>query len=118
MKKWFTVCLVILCLVGQVFAGGSSEAASTGSGEEGGGTLRIGINTENVHTMLSFTMTGTSDDYYYSWPVYESLFKPNAEGGVDPWLLESYEMDKDNLTYTFHIRPGITLMERRSMQRL
>ena len=111
MKKWFTVCLVILCLVGQVFAGGSSEAASTGSGEEGGGTLRIGINTENVHTMLSFTMTGTSDDYYYSWPVYESLFKPNAEGGVDPWLLESYEMDKDNLTYTFHIRPGITFSD-------
>ena len=111
MKKWFTVCLVILCLVGQVFAGGSSEAADTGSGEEGGGTLRIGINTENVHTMLSFTMTGTSDDYYYSWPVYESLFKPNAEGGVDPWLLESYEMDKDNLTYTFHIRPGITFSD-------
>lgn len=111
MKKWFTVCLVILCLVGQVFAGGSSEAADAGSGEEGGGTLRIGINTENVHTMLSFTMTGTSDDYYYSWPVYESLFRANAQGGVDPWLLESYEMDKENLTYTFHVRPGITFSD-------
>ncbi len=107
MRKSLIVTLMIFCIAMSAFAGGSSESASG----EGGGTLRIGINTENVHTMLNFTMTGTSDDYYYSWPVYESLFKPNKDGGVDPWLLESYEMDKENLTYTFHVRPGVTFSD-------
>lgn len=79
--------------------------------EKSGGTLKIGVKTECVHTMCSFSLTGAGVDYYYSWPVYESLFKPNAEGSVDPWLLESYEMDKDNLTYTFHIRKGITFSD-------
>ena len=47
-----------------------------------GGTLKIGVNTEIVHTMLSFTLTGAGMDYYASWPVYESLFRPNEEGSV------------------------------------
>mgnify|MGYP002508185569 CR=1 FL=1 len=71
----------------------------------------MGLQSECVHTMCSFTLTGAGVDYYYSWPVYESLFKPNAEGSVDPWLLESYEMDKDSLTYTFHIRKGVTFSD-------
>ena len=79
--------------------------------EKSGGTLKIGVKSECVHTMCSFTLTGAGVDYYYSWPVYESLFKPNAEGSVDPWLLESYEMDKDSLTYTFHIRKGVTFSD-------
>lgn len=76
-----------------------------------GGNLNIGIRRENTHDMLNFDMTGASDDYFYSWPVYESLFKPNAEGTVDPWLLEDYSYDIDALTYTFNIRKGITFSD-------
>lgn len=86
---------------------GSDDA----SGPKEGGTLKIGISSEHIHSMDLFSLTGASTDYYYSWPVYESLFKPNSEGTVDPWLLESYEMDKDAMTYTFHIREGITFSD-------
>ena len=86
---------------------GSDDASTS----KEGGTLKIGVSSEHTHTMDLFTLTGASTDYYYSWPVYESLFKPNAEGTVDPWLLESYEMDKDAVTYTFHIREGITFSD-------
>ena len=86
-------------------AAGQMEAASDA---KAGGTLKIGVNTECVHTMLSFDLTGAGVDYYYSWPVYESLFKPNAEGTVDPWLLEDYSYDPEALTYTFHVRKGVT----------
>lgn len=96
-------------------ANNTSNTGDTGSEDAStpkeGGTLKIGINSEHIHTMDLFSLTGASTDYYYSWPVYESLFKPNSEGTVDPWLLESYEMDKDAMTYTFHIREGITFSD-------
>ncbi|MFA7108787.1 MAG: ABC transporter substrate-binding protein [Sphaerochaetaceae bacterium] len=107
MKKRVIVLLMLLCSVFFVFAGGADETSTNDESQ----TLNIGIQSECVHTMLSFSLTGDSVDYFYSWPVYESLFKPNAEGSVDPWLLESYEMDKENLTYTFNVRKGITFSD-------
>lgn len=91
----------------------SSGGGSTDQGvvEKEGGTLKIAINTECVHTMLNFDLTGAGADYYYSWPVYESLFKPNAEGTVDPWLLEDYSYDPEALTYTFYVRKGVTFAD-------
>jgi len=87
---------------------GNGESAKTDAGAESGGTLKNRINTECIHTMLNFDLTGAGADYYYSWPVYESLFKPNAEGTVDPWLLEDYSYDPEELTYTFYVRKGVT----------
>lgn len=90
---------------------GESAKTETDAGAESGGTLKIGINTECIHTMLNFDLTGAGADYYYSWPVYESLFKPNAEGTVDPWLLEDYSYDPEELTYTFYVRKGVTFSD-------
>jgi ABC-type transport system substrate-binding protein len=39
--------------------------------------------------------------------LYDSLVFPNAQGGVDPWLAESWDISDDGLTYTFHLRPGV-----------
>jgi peptide/nickel transport system substrate-binding protein len=72
-----------------------------------GGTLKIGVNAEINHNMMSFSMTGASTDYVYAWPIYESLFRPNAKGTLDPWLLKSYAQDPKALTYTFHIRKNV-----------
>lgn len=76
-----------------------------------GGVLKIGVKSESIHTMLNFDLTGAGVDYYYSWPVYESLFKPNAQGSVDPWLLESYSYDAQAMTYTFNVRKGVTFSD-------
>lgn len=95
-------------------AGESKDAAATaetGGSAKTGGTLKIGVNSESIHTMLNFDLTGAGVDYYYSWPVYESLFKPNAEGTVDPWLLEDYSYDPEALTYTFNVRKGVTFAD-------
>lgn len=40
--------------------------------------------------------------------LYDSLVYPTPEGTVIPHAAESWEISDDNLTYTFHIRPGIT----------
>jgi peptide/nickel transport system substrate-binding protein len=39
--------------------------------------------------------------------IYDTLIFPNAEGGLDPWLAESWDVSGDGLTYTFHLRQGV-----------
>ena len=96
---------------GDTTASGEKQTEAPAGEAKTGGTLKIGVNMECVHTMLSFDLTGAGVDYYYSWPVYESLFKPNAEGTVDPWLLEDYSYDPEALTYTFNVRKGVTFAD-------
>jgi len=117
MKKTIALLMALVFAVA-VFTGCSETPAETAApaaeaeaAATTGGTLNIGIRVENTHDMLNFHLTGAGDDYYYSWPVYESLFRPNAEGGVDPWLLDSYEMHNDELYYLFHCRPGVTFAD-------
>jgi peptide/nickel transport system substrate-binding protein len=88
-----------------------STEAPIATDNQSGGTLKIGVSQEVIHPLLSFTLTGAPIDYFSSWPVYESLFRPNEKGSVDPWLLESYEADPASKTYTFHIREGITFSD-------
>jgi peptide/nickel transport system substrate-binding protein len=76
-----------------------------------GGVLNIGVSAEMNYNMLCFAMTGDTKDYIYAQPVYESLFRPNAKGTVDPWLLASADADPDALTYVFKVRPGITFSD-------
>ena len=36
--------------------------------------------------------------------LYDTLVFPNAKGGVDPWLAESWDVSADGATYTFKLR--------------
>lgn len=40
--------------------------------------------------------------------LYDTLVFPNAEGGVDPWLAESWDVSDDGLTWTFNLRQDVT----------
>jgi peptide/nickel transport system substrate-binding protein len=39
--------------------------------------------------------------------LYDTLVFPNVDGGVDPWLAESWTVSDDGLTYTFTLRQGV-----------
>jgi peptide/nickel transport system substrate-binding protein len=39
--------------------------------------------------------------------LYDTLIFPNAKGGVDKWLAESWETSADGLTWTFHLKKGV-----------
>jgi peptide/nickel transport system substrate-binding protein len=82
---------------------GAAQAAQ----DTPGGTLVIDLGSEpenlDVHQVLAGT-TGLLDAQ-----IYESLLrvKPGTLE-VEPWLADSYEGSEDGLTWTFHIRPGVT----------
>lgn len=40
--------------------------------------------------------------------VFEGLVKPTSDGDLVPALCESYEVSEDKLSYTFHLREGVT----------
>lgn len=39
--------------------------------------------------------------------IYDSLIFPNAKGGVDPWVAESWVVSEDGKTYTFTLRQDV-----------
>jgi peptide/nickel transport system substrate-binding protein len=39
--------------------------------------------------------------------MYDYLVFPNTEGGVDPWVADSWDVSDDGLTWTFQIRQGV-----------
>ncbi len=39
--------------------------------------------------------------------LYDSLIFPNAKGGVDPWVAESWKVSDDGLTFTFALRQDV-----------
>ena len=39
--------------------------------------------------------------------IYDALVFPNADGSVDPWLAESWEISDDGMTYTLSLREGV-----------
>ena len=39
--------------------------------------------------------------------VFEGLVKPDADGNLIPAVAERWEISDDQLTYTFHLRPGV-----------
>lgn len=75
-----------------------------------GGTLRIGFTRDN-------TALVSLDPFQVYWlehrvllrNVVESLTDQDpATGEVIPWLAESWEVGADGLSYTFHLRDGVT----------
>jgi ABC-type transport system substrate-binding protein len=48
--------------------------------------------------------------------IYDTLVFPNAAGGTDPWLAESWEVSDDGLTYTFKLREGVKFHDGSELQ--
>lgn len=48
--------------------------------------------------------------------IYDTLVFPTVDGGLEPWVAESWEISDDNLTYTFHLREGIAFDDGSELQ--
>lgn len=113
-NKWLSAglaaALVLSMAAGNGFAVRVSAAESEIQTEQSSGTeedtlvVRVAkdIGDMNPHTM-------NSQMYAQNW-VYESLVSLE-NGEIVPELAESWEISEDGLTYTFHLREGVTFSD-------
>lgn len=108
MKKILVILIVALMVMGVVFAGGSTEAKTTDdtTSQKTGGVLTIGSNADALG-LVPWEIIGPYPGWIASDAIFETLFKTDAEGNLYPYLLESYETDVENLTWTFVVRDGV-----------
>lgn len=91
---------------GSSSAGESSEASKSGVDTTGFlvATLNADIQTADVHK--------TTKDYELPMNIYDCLVgievKDDGSSDIVPALAESWEISDDALTYTFHLREGVT----------
>lgn len=105
-RRW-SAGLVVLALALTVPAlhgcGGGSEAPKSGSG--GSNTLRLAQLTEPTTLDPALVRDGPTIDLLMQ--VFEGLVQWNEKNEVSPGLAEKWDVSKDGLTYTFHLRKGV-----------
>ena len=90
---------------------GDAAAAADSSGS--GGTLTIAMSAGNIPIPEQFQTEGGEGRRFVGVNVYDGLLNWDAAQGDEPpkpipGLAESYEVADDNLTWTFHLRQGVT----------
>src|SRR5437867_5366795 len=58
-------------------------------------------------TSLNPVIATDSMSYIAEWPIFDSLLELDQTLNVRPLLAESWEMSKDRLSYTFHLKKGV-----------
>lgn len=78
-----------------------------------GYTLNDTYNILITYELVTWDVIATSQtsDSYFIASTYTGLLEYDALNKQQPALAESYEVSKDGLTYTFHIRPGVNWVD-------
>ncbi len=100
--------LAVCAVVAALSVGSSASARST----HGAATPVSGGDLVIARTQDSTTMDATSvfdnESIWVLEQLMETLYTVTPDGkSVKPWLATSYDLSKDKLTYTFHLRHGV-----------
>ncbi|WP_116953078.1 ABC transporter substrate-binding protein [Jiangella endophytica] len=90
--------------------GGSTTPASEQSADAqpvSGGVLKVALNAWEP-TKLDPQSQGNSNDPLIFRPIFDTLFWQTEDGELEGLLAESADISDDGLTYTFHLRDGVT----------
>jgi peptide/nickel transport system substrate-binding protein len=107
--RWMTACAVALVLV-TTACGGSSNKSNSGAAKTGSTASDV------VNLAFNADMQVPDPDIFYeiegnavTTSVYEGLvrYKPDSTE-IEGALAQSFEASPDGLTYTFHLRSGVT----------
>ena len=98
LKNWRVLLVALLILL--VFAGCSTQGASTGSS----GEVVIGV----VSEPDSVDVHKTSSMGDANVPLYQTLLNFDNDGNLVPGLVEDYTVSDDGLSVTFELKKGVT----------
>lgn len=115
--KFLALTLIGALGLGLVGCGGGGEEAASVTAETSAEPVHI-TTTESWDFSSGFYpavapgSTGSGYDFvYYIRNCYDTLVTRDAEGNYQPALAESWNISEDGLTYTFHLREGVTFSD-------
>lgn len=115
--KFLALALIGALGLGLVGCGGGGEEAASVTAETSAEPVHI-TTTESWDFSSGFYpavapgSTGSGYGFvYYIRNCYDTLVTRDAEGNYQPALAESWNISEDGLTYTFHLREGVTFSD-------
>lgn len=106
---WIALSILMILIVGCGKASTSDKKEESSDTEESvkkGGELRIAVNAQpptlDPHVSPATVTRDTAR------PIFETLVTLNSNYEVQPMLAENFEQSEDGLTFTFHLREGVT----------
>ncbi|WP_325343536.1 ABC transporter substrate-binding protein [Xylophilus sp.] len=96
-----------------VFEGGRLRYAETDFHAQGqgrpGGVLRVAVSSD-THT-FDIHASSSGNMQWLGRILYDCLVAQDEKGDISPWLATSWDISPDGLTYTFHLRQGVTFSD-------
>ena len=99
-----------LALTAATVAAAMALAACSGGASTDPNTIEIGSLYEPVN-LSNIAGGGQGVTEALNGNVYEGLFSLADDGTIQPQLATSYDVSEDGLTYTFHLRDGVTFSD-------
>ncbi len=99
-----------LALTAATIAAAMALAACSGGDSTDPNTIEIGSLYEPVN-LSNIAGGGQGVTEALNGNVYEGLFSLADDGTIQPQLATSYDVSEDGLTYTFHLRDGVTFSD-------
>lgn len=99
-----------LALTAATIAAAMALAACSGGASTDPNTIEIGSLYEPVN-LSNIAGGGQGVTEALNGNVYEGLFSLADDGTIQPQLATSYDVSEDGLTYTFHLRDGVTFSD-------
>ena len=100
-KRILTLFLSLTLLLSLAACGTKTDASRRDTNE-----IVVGI-AQDLENELDPYASVTAANREVLFNVFEGLVKPDADGNLIPAVAERWEISDDQLTYTFHLRPGV-----------
>lgn len=102
-KHILTLFLSLTLLLSLAACGGNAD---TTDARRDANEIVVGIAQDLENSLDPYTsVTAANREVLFN--VFEGLVKPDADGNLSPAVAERWEVSDDQLTYTFHLRPGV-----------
>nr|WP_296773126.1 ABC transporter substrate-binding protein [Rhodococcus sp. (in: high G+C Gram-positive bacteria)] len=110
MKRSTPVVLIAAAMTLLSACGGSSEATSDAGEPQAGGTLRYALS--QAPTCSDPAQSGSNQTIYVARQIVDSLTDQDPESGeITPWLAQSWDVNSDATSFTFHLKDGVTFSD-------
>ncbi|MFF3504509.1 ABC transporter substrate-binding protein [Streptomyces sp. NPDC003247] len=110
-SRWAPLAALLTTSVLLTACGSGGDGSGSGSGRPtSGGTLTFAVGSDSG--CVDPQQVGSNESIYSVRQTVDSLTDQDPETGkIVPWLAESWDVDSEATTFTFHLRSGVTFSD-------